>query len=197
MAEPTPFPELLVRLRRGEEDAVREFIGAYEPFIRRSLRRRMARGRRFAVADSDDLCQSVLAGFLVRAAAGEYDLAEASDLERLLVGMIRNKVAALARREAHRQGDRVRFRLLESGEDPAGDSGEDPARVVAARDLLAQVRERLAPQERILLDHRQAGRSWDEVAAVVGESAAVLRKRLSRALRAVAVELGLETPDEQ
>lgn len=194
---PTPFPELLARLRAGDEGAVREFVGTYEPFIRRAIRRRSARGPRHAVADSDDLCQSVLGSFLIRVAAGEYDLDGHADLERLIVTIVRNKVAALARREAGQPRSHPRMRLFESGEDPSGDSLDDPARVVAARDLLAAVLRRLAPADRALLEHRQAGRTWDEIAALVGETAVALRQRLSRATRAAAVELGLEDADEQ
>src|SRR5437763_6174216 len=121
MATARPFPELLLMLRAGNDAAVREFVATYEPFIRRSLRRRMARTQRHAVADSDDLCQSVLGSFLIRVAAGEYELAEPGDLERVLLTMIRNKVAALARGEAAQLRNHTRLRLLESGEDSSGD----------------------------------------------------------------------------
>lgn len=196
MPTDTPFPELLAQLRAGNDAAVREFVASYEPFIRRSLRRRMARLQRHAIADSDDLCQSVLGSFLVRVAAGEYELGEVADLERLLVTMVRNKVAALARNESAERRNHARLRLLESGEDLSGDSLDDPARQIAGRDLLAQVRARLSTEDCALLDHRQQGRSWDEIAALVGGSAVVLRKRWSRAIQAVAAELGLEFDDE-
>jgi DNA-directed RNA polymerase specialized sigma24 family protein len=125
MSTPTPLPDLLARLRTGDVGAVREFVGAYEPFTRRAIRRRAARGPRYAVADSDDLCQSVLGSFLIRFAAGEYDLDGHADLERLIVTIVRNKVAALARREAGQPRNHPRMRLLESGEDPSGASLED------------------------------------------------------------------------
>jgi DNA-directed RNA polymerase specialized sigma24 family protein len=197
MADPSPFPELLARLRAGDADAVGEFVAAYEPFIRRSLRRRMARGARYPVADSDDLCQSVLGSFLLRVAAGEYHLADAADLERLLVTMVRNKVAAVARREGGGPIVRASPRPeAERDDDPSGDSIDDPARVVAARDLLGEVRRRLAPDDLALLDRRQAGESWEAIADAVGGTAVALRKRLSRALRAITDQLGVGWDDE-
>lgn len=197
MAEPSPFPELLKRLRAGDAGAVREFVAAYEPFIRRSLRRRMARGPRYPIADSDDLCQSVLGSFLIRVAAGEYRLTEAADLERLLMTMVRNKVAAVARREG--TGPIVRASPRpdsECSDDPSGDSIDDPARIVAARDALAEARRRLTRDDLVLLDRRQAGQSWEEIAEALGGSPTALRKQLSRALRVISDQLGLGYDDE-
>ena len=42
--------------------------------------------------DSADICQSVLGSFFFRAAGGQYDLNEPSQLIRLLVVMARNKL---------------------------------------------------------------------------------------------------------
>jgi len=43
MSAPTPITELIARVRTGEEEAVRELVADYEPFLRRTLRRRLAR----------------------------------------------------------------------------------------------------------------------------------------------------------
>lgn len=190
------FAEQIARLRAGDDAAVREFVALYEPFIRRSLRRRLARSKLQAVADSGDLCQSVLGSFLIRVAAGEYELATAEDLQKLLMTMAKNKMAALLRREHTQKRDHNRVKLLESGDDISNDSAEDPARRAADNDLLEQVRRRLNEEEKDLFQKRQAGQTWEMIAEEGDGSAVVLRKRLSRALKRVAIELGLENDDE-
>ena len=42
-AGPIPLEELLVRLARGDEAAARQFVAEYEPYIRRTIRPRLAR----------------------------------------------------------------------------------------------------------------------------------------------------------
>jgi DNA-directed RNA polymerase specialized sigma24 family protein len=66
----------------------------------------------------------------------------------------------------------------------------------AGRELLAAVKTRLPEEERKLFQWRQDGLSWREIAGRTGESEALLRKRLSRALRQVSIELGMEPSDE-
>ena len=88
------------------------------------------------VLDSMDICQSVLASFFVRAAAGQYDLERPEQLVRLLVAIARNKVAYQARRQ--RAGSRDLRRDV--GRRPAADdvagAGPSPSRVAAGRELL-------------------------------------------------------------
>jgi hypothetical protein len=60
--------------------------------------------------------------------------------------------------------------------------------------LVEKVRGRLAEDERRLLELRQHGREWAEIAAEVGGGPEALRKKLGRALDRVARELGLHEP---
>lgn len=196
MADSLPFADMLSGLRRGDDGVVTAFVRRYAPFIRRSIRLRLTRLGLRVFADSEDVCQSVLAGFLLRLATGEYDIANTDALERLLAGIARNKLAELARREVAQKRDHRRLSRPEDGGRIAADSDIDPVRVVAARDLLAAVRARLRADELPLFVGRQEGRSWEELAAQTGETAAAARQRLSRAMRRVAIELGLEGDDE-
>jgi hypothetical protein len=54
------------------------------------VRRRLNDPSLYPLFDSMDICQSVLASFFLRAAAGEYDLDGPAQLLRLLVGIARN-----------------------------------------------------------------------------------------------------------
>lgn len=196
MKTPLPINDLIARLRMGDEDAVRELVAGYEPYLRRTLRRRLARTPFQAIADSADVCQSVLCSFLVRIAAGEYVVKSREDLVRLLTGMARKKLAALIRRESAQRRDRRRTISLGSNRDVPADPADEPSLVMSSRDLLANVSQRLPEAERLLFEQRRQGKSWQEIADLMGDSPIKLRKRLSRALRQASVELGLENDDE-
>src|SRR5262245_51385378 len=99
MSEATSFAEFVRRIRAGDEQAAAELVRRYEPLIRREIRLNLDDRRLGRVFDSMDVCQSVLASFFVRTAAGEYDLERPEQLVALLVTMARNKLASAARRE--------------------------------------------------------------------------------------------------
>jgi RNA polymerase sigma-70 factor (ECF subfamily) len=189
MPEDTSFPDFLRRLRAGDEQAAVELVRRYEPLIRCEVRLRMTDPRLGRLLDSVDVCQSVLASFFIRAAAGQYDLGRSEDLLRLLVRMARNKVASQARRQRARPADRAR---AEAGDlEAVGAAEPDPGRVAAGRELLEEVRRRLDPEERRVADLRSQGRPWPEVAAELGGTPEGRRKQLARALDRIAGELGL------
>jgi RNA polymerase sigma factor (sigma-70 family) len=194
--EPT-FQELIERVRRGDGEAAAILVRRYEPAIRRAARFRLGNARLYTVLDSLDICQSVLASFFVRAAAGQYEITEPEQLLRLLVRMARNKVVdharkAQAERRSHRQvslGPGAREEVV------AAAPGPDQAAV--SRELFAEVYRRLSADERRLVDLRNAGRDWASIAGERGASAVALRKQFSRALNRVARQLGIDDePDE-
>jgi RNA polymerase sigma-70 factor (ECF subfamily) len=141
-----------------------------------------------------DVCQSVLASFFVRAAAGQYDLDCPDDLIRLLVRMARNKVVSQARKIWARAADRDRV--------PAGDletvgvTGPSASSIVADGELLGQVRGRMTTEERQIADLRGQGFSWPEIAAHIGGTAEARRKQLTRTLDLIARQLGIDEADD-
>jgi RNA polymerase sigma factor (sigma-70 family) len=189
MPDNESFPDFLRRLRAGDEQAAVELVRRYESVVRCEARLRMTDPRLGRLFDSVDICQSVLASFFVRVAAGQYDLGRPEDLRHLLVRMARNKVASQARRQGARPADRQRAETSELS--AAWTAGPDPGRVVAGRDLLEEVRRRLSAEERQVADLRGRGRSWLEVAAELGGTPESRRKQLTRALNRVTQELGL------
>lgn len=192
------FGELLRRTREGDGTAAAELIRQYEPEIRRAIRLRMSDPRLRRVIDSMDVCQSVLANFFVRVSAGQYDLQRPEDLIALLVAMVRNKVVDQARRLQADKRDQRRV-------DMAGDSAlaripsntPAPDQRAADRDLLAEVRRRLADDERHLADQRALGREWADIAAELNVNADAIRKQLTRALNRVSTELGLDESHDE
>jgi RNA polymerase sigma-70 factor (ECF subfamily) len=190
MSDSTPFPNLLRRIRAGDADAAAELVRLYEPVIRCEARLHMTDPRLARLFDSMDICQSVLASFFVRAAAGQFDLDQPNDLIRLLVRMAQNKVASQARRQRARAPDRERAAVKDLDQVRAAEP--TPSRLAAGRDLLTEVQRRLTAEERQIADLRGQGQAWPAVAAVLGGTPEARRKQLTRALDRVAQELGFD-----
>ena len=187
------FDELIRRVGSGDEEAAARLVRDFEPVIRRVLRARLRDRRARCEFDSMDICQSVLATFFVRAAAGQYDLKEPDDLIKLLLTMTRNKVAEKIRHQHRLRRDSRRTvggveELALAGREPT------PSSVVADKELLEQARQRLSEEERQLVELRGQGLSWEEVAASLGGTAGARRNQLARALDRVAQELRLDEP---
>jgi RNA polymerase sigma factor (sigma-70 family) len=189
MAEETSFDELVARLRGGDPVAAAELVQRYEPAIRAAVRGRMADTRLRRLFDSMDVCQTVLASFFARVALGQYDLTSADDLVRLLVTMARNKLAKQVARHRRVGRDYRRTLPTEDGHAEVAAGSPDPARQVAAADLVAEVYRLLSPDERRLVELRQHGHDWAAIADTVGGTAEALRKQHARAVARVAAEL--------
>jgi ECF sigma factor len=187
------FTEFIRRIRAGDEAAAVELVRDYEPLIRREVRLHLEDRRLSRLFDSLDICQSVLASFFVRTAAGQYNLESQSHLLKLLVSMARNKLASAAR--LHYRERRDTRRLSSRGQDTlshtAANDG-DPGEIVAGRDLLDRFRQCLNAEERQLAEWRSDGISWSEIAVRLGGTPDARRLQLSRAVDRAARELGLE-----
>ncbi len=191
----TSVGELLGKVRGGDAAAAEELVRTYEPELRRAIRVRLTDARLRRLVDSIDICQSVLAGFFVRTAAGQYDIQTPEELLKLLVTMARNRVIDWARRSQADRRDGRRDVSIE-GEDGQqmqfASNQPGPASVLISRELLDQVRSRLAPEELKLMEQRAEGLDWNQIAEQTGDQANAVRMRLTRALDRVAEELGLE-----
>jgi RNA polymerase sigma-70 factor (ECF subfamily) len=190
MSQPVTFADFIGRIRSGDAQAAEELVRRHEAAIRLAIRTRLTDPALKRRVDSVDVCQSVLASFFVRAAAGEYDLTDPGQLIGLLVRMARNKLASQARyHNRERRNARRVAGLADAAEQAATDPGPD--RVVAGRELLAALQARLKPEERELVERRGAGQEWVEIAAAMGGTPDGRRKQLKRAIDRVAPELGL------
>lgn len=196
MSELDAFRALIERIRAGDERAAEELVREYEPMIRRAARVRLADPRLGRVLDSMDVCQSVLASFFVRAAMGQYELNTPDQLLRLLATMARNKTANQAK--SHRAAKRD-VRREDHGDfvaDGLADRNGTPSRLCTARELLEEAEKRLSADERQIMERRQEGAGWDDIAAEQGGTAEGLRKKLSRAVARIAKEIGLDESDD-
>jgi RNA polymerase sigma-70 factor (ECF subfamily) len=190
MCQNAAFAEFIRRIRAGDDQAARELVQLYEPVIRREVRLRLRDQRLASRFDWTDICQSVMASFFVRAAAGQFDLEQPDELLRLLVVMTRHKLTRQVRRHS---ADRRDYRRLEA-HDPAylqrrSAAVPSPSRMVAVRELLEEFRRRLTEEERLLADLRGQGCEWAEIAAKLGGTAEACRKQLARSIDRVEHQL--------
>ena len=155
MSDHTVFAGFMQRIRSGDEQAARELVERYEPVIRREVKMRLRDPRLYRRVDSADICQSVLASFFMRAAAGQYDLDQPDQLLRLLVVMTRHKLSKQARRHRAEKRDYRQAEDLDRASLEAEPGAEPtPSRLVAGRELLETFRARLSEEERMLADLR-------------------------------------------
>lgn len=186
------FAEQLRRLRQGDSQAISTFVEEYAPYLRRSLRFRIRGAALQSVADSIDICQSVLGGFLLRLAAGGYELESKEDLHRLLAAIANKKFLMFQRREFAEKRSRKITLSISDVPEPAqvvdGAIGQD----VEIIEIWERAAKLMSHDEQELLKRRKQGQTWEEIADELQVSSLLLRKRLSRALRRVADELGLD-----
>jgi RNA polymerase sigma-70 factor (ECF subfamily) len=191
MLQEPSFDAWMTRIRAGDADAAADLVRQYEKAIRVAVRLRLTDPRLQRRFDSMDVCQSVLASFFVRAAAGQYDLETPDQLVALLIQMARNKLLMQVRRHKTRRRDVGRAGAMADGL-PVPDPAAGPVRRAIGRELLDQVLDRLDQPDRELAQRRAVGQGWEDIARDLGGTPQGHRMRLSRAVGRVAAELGLD-----
>jgi RNA polymerase sigma-70 factor (ECF subfamily) len=183
MAETTQeFAGLLVRCRRGDENALEELARRYEPEVRIVARVLLGPALR-PYLDSVDLVQSVHKSLMLGLRADKFDISCPEKLVALTVEMVRRKVG---RHWRHLQ----RQKRLDSGRSEGGDwpqlfvslhsTETDPARAAQLKDTVQHFYKSLDRTEQRLMEMRLQGFSSDEIATELGLSPIALRVRLSR-----------------
>jgi RNA polymerase sigma-70 factor (ECF subfamily) len=181
--EKEEFGELVAAARAGDSRAVEELVRRYGPYLRRLARLRLQHSQLRRLLDSQDVCQSALANFFRRAAAGEFELQSPDDLGALLGRMAVNKIISRARHDRRHAGG------LPEGWDTA-DSAPTPGEQAAGQDFLDRVGALLTPDEWQILQARVLeGRAWNEIAEQCGSTPDAVRIRLARALARVREQL--------
>jgi RNA polymerase sigma factor (sigma-70 family) len=187
--------ELVRRIREGDEEAAAEFFRTYEPHVRRVIRARLRIGGMRRVSDSSDLCQVVLASFLVGSAVGRYDIADTDAMKKLLARIAANRVIDLVRKpEFRKPAVPVGGPGAEGVEAIAG--GSSPASQLALHELIQKADQLLTESERPIAELRKEGLTWEEIGQRLGKSADAVRKMLERATRRIMLALELEGPND-
>ncbi|HEY2250229.1 MAG TPA: ECF-type sigma factor [Planctomycetaceae bacterium] len=193
MSDNMLFTEFISRIRTGDQRAAAELVTRYEPVIRREIRLQLDDRNLLRAFDSMDICQSVLASFFIRTAAGEYHIESSVQLVHLLVNMARNKLVSAARREFMQRRD-LRRRAAPAGIalESVTDQRPTPAEELDQRELLDRIYDRLTPDELRISRLRSGGAAWDEIAGEMGGTAQSRRMQFSRALERVAETFGID-----
>lgn len=184
------FRDLIQEVRAGNPAAATELVRLYEPEIRRLIRVRLTDPNLRRLVDSVDICQSVLAAFFVRVAAGQFDLEHPKQLVGLLLTMARNKLLDHARRPIARTTRSADSDVLQT----TADATDSPSEIVAGAELVARASALLTDDERAIFDMRKEGMGWAEIAAALGTSSEAARKRYHRAVDRACEQLGLGAP---
>ncbi len=179
-------------LRAGDEEGAATLVRLYEPAIRRAVRLHLNDQRLRRTFDSMDICQSVLASFFVRAAAGQYDLDRPEQLIRLLTTMARNKLASEARRQNRQRRDARRTGADAGALEAVASTEPSPSRVLSGKEQLEHVLGRLDEKTRRLAELRAVGEPWSTIAGRVGGTPEALRMQLARAVDRALREAGLD-----
>lgn len=191
------FAVFLRRIRAGDDDAAAELVRRYEPALRLEIRLRLSDPKLRRLLEPEDLCQSVLKSFFVRAASGQFELDSPEKLLALLRTMARNKVVHQVRKQQAQRRDLRREVNLGSGELPVASLDPTPSRLAIGREMLEAFRGRLSVDERKLADLRSQGVEWEEIARELGGTPQARRKQLARAVDRVAQEIGLDEASDE
>jgi RNA polymerase sigma-70 factor (ECF subfamily) len=173
------FPELVARVRRGDEAAVAELVRRYEPEVRRVAHARIGPALRPHL-DSMDLVQSIHRSLLLGLRQGRFDVKTPENLVALAVTLVQRKVARIWRRLQGQPGvingsanaESILLRL------PGKD--EDPARIVEQDEQVRRLLDSLPELDRRLIELRLEGCTTAEAARALDMSPDVLRVRLQR-----------------
>jgi RNA polymerase sigma factor (sigma-70 family) len=190
------FLELIDRVRTGDQDSAEQFVAAYEPHVRRIVRRRLKYKhphlRRYL--DSVDICQSMFKDFFKRLCAGQISPASPAEAEKLLTRMILDKLTNQHRSQlaARRDLRRLLPVAIENLELPAREPL--PCDQATHAETLARVREGLrkwlTQEEQEIVQQRMAGRSWADIAQKSGRTPDGVRMQFMRITRLLADQLG-------
>ena len=175
--------EVFHRVRSGDEEAARavfdRYLGRLVALARSRLSEKLARK-----VDADDVVQSALRSFFVRARDGQYAIERAGDLWALLAGITKNKLLKKAEhfRQQKRDVDRDQPLAASSDESSAdADFSEHPTdeEALTLADEVEFLMRKLDPLQRQMLEMRLQGKPIPEIADTVERSERTVRRFLS------------------
>ena len=181
------WQRLTAGLRSGDDQVLREFYDRYFSGLCRIADRQLLTGlrRRF---DAEDVVQSALRTFFRRTTAGQFELADADRLWRLLCAVTLNKVREKARYhlrqrrgiDQEQMATVSRTASLDTPSDHVPDRGPSPAEAAEFADAFQQVLSVMDDEERQVVDLKLQDCTNDEVAARMGISERTVRRILKR-----------------
>jgi RNA polymerase sigma-70 factor (ECF subfamily) len=179
-----PLDNLLAQLCSGDMTAAGKVFLAFEPYLRKAIRRQLPDPLR-AKFDSADILQSVWADVLRGFREAGWRFIDADHLRGFLFVATRNRLI-----------DRIRQQQKTARrEEPLGDGDQrlglpslqaSPSEIVQAQDLWQRILAHCPPDHRRLLDLRRQGHSLAEIAAQTGLHPDSIRRILRTLARQLA-----------
>lgn len=173
-----PGPEVVAGLRAGDEEAARQFFRQLHPFVLK-----IVRNHRPAHQSEEDLCQMIFLKAFSKIHQYSGPMPVSHWVSRIAVNTCITELQRARSRKELREadlGDEDRD-LLAKVADPA--AGDETA-LLAARELVARLLDRLAPADRVVISLLHLdGYSVAETSALTGFSRAVVKIRAFRARR--------------
>jgi RNA polymerase sigma-70 factor (ECF subfamily) len=194
--KPHPLDLLLDKLSGGDAEAGEEAFRAFEPYLRKVVRRQLPTRLR-AKFDSADVVQSVWADVIQGLRAAEWQFADRDHLRAFLVKVTRNRLIDRCRKHgrvlAHEQAmTDTDLEGLPTLHQPR------PSDLAQADDLWARMLELCPPQHHEVLRLKRQGRSPAEIAARTGLHEDSIRRILRKLARQLALkERPLTASDEE
>src|SRR5687767_8411466 len=174
---------LLAKLNDGDHDAAERAFVAYEPYLRKVVRRLLP-ARLRPKFDSIDVVQSVYGDVLAAFRSGGMRFGNVAQLRAFLIKATRNRFIDRVRR--HQTAARLEQPIGEMGEGRLPLSPQPrPSETVAAGALWDRLLALCPPEHHALLRLRRRGATAGEIAAQVGMHEGSVR----RVLRDLAVRL--------
>lgn len=173
--------EVFDRVRSGDEEAAREvfdrYLGRLVALARSRLSDKLARK-----VDADDVVQSALRSFFVRARDGQYAIERAGDLWALLAAITKNKLLKKAEHFRQQKRNLDQDQPLAGGSEAEGSPfATDPTdeEAVALSDEVEFLMRGLEPLQRTMLELRLQGQPIPQIADTVERSERTVRRFLS------------------
>jgi RNA polymerase sigma factor (sigma-70 family) len=181
-----PLDNLLAQLCSGDTEAAAQVFLAYEPYLRKAVRRQLPAPLR-AKFDSADILQSVWADVLRGFRDAGWQFVDADHLRGFLFIATRNRLVdrirrhqkAVGREEPIGQGDRTH--ILPSRQ-------PRPSEIAQASDLWERILDLCRPEHRPILNLKRQGYSL----RVIAERTGLHPDSIRRILRSLARQLAFE-----
>jgi RNA polymerase sigma-70 factor (ECF subfamily) len=161
-------------LNQGDVDAVKSIVSAYEPYLRKVVRRKLPQRLR-AKFDSSDVVQSVWASVLKGLREDKWQFTDETHLRAFLVRLALFRFIELCRQyRASLTSERPLAGLDELGGRPA--VCDRPSEIMQADDMLDRLMKLCLPSQRELLRLRAMGIPLAEIAARTGFHESSIRR---------------------
>jgi RNA polymerase sigma-70 factor (ECF subfamily) len=177
--------ELLERLRAGDDDAAKQLVAEYEPYLRQIVHFGLP-DRLRAKFDSADVVQSVWVQVLPALRDGAWTVADRACLRALLATVARRRLVTRYRR--HRAALERKELAVEDLAAPPQSRMPPPSETARASELWQRMLAVCPPEHHELLRLRRNGLTMQEIADRMGLHEGSVRRILRRLARDLALD---------